>query len=99
MLEIASSRSHEIPDDDVLLQLPHYLGNCAVQLGVELGLSTSDILSIICRPQWDINQQKYDILKKWKEQSTTKTLHVLMKALQRVDSGGLDFLRKKYSLY
>ena len=97
--EYATSKFHMIPDDDILLQLPYHMGNCAVQLGVELGLSTSDIVETICEYPRKIMEQKSDILMKWKRQSTTKNLHVLMQALQRVDSGGLDFLRKQYNLY
>lgn len=94
---IAERRLQTIPKDDVLNELSRRIGNCVIQLGIELGLNFTSIEESIYRFPKDMYGQIYDILKKWKEQKIVKpTIHRLMMALQRVESGGLSYLRMKY---
>ncbi|XP_076071937.1 uncharacterized protein LOC143043577 [Mytilus galloprovincialis] len=94
---IAESRLQMSPPDKVLNELSRNLGNCVIQLGIELGINFSSIEESMYRFPKDMYGQIYDILKKWKRQrSISPTIHRLMMALQRVDSGGLSYLRVKY---
>ena len=43
VIEIDSNALQQIPGDDVLRELSKQVGNCAMQLGVELGLSMVEI--------------------------------------------------------
>lgn len=94
---IADSALQEIPTGEVLNRLPRQLGNCVIQLGIELGLSFNSIEETMYNYSKDMYSQLYDILKKWKQTSKEKpSVYTLMKALQRADSGGLTFLREQY---
>lgn len=93
----AGSALQETPSDDVLKRLPRQLGNCVIQLGIELGLSFASIEETMYNYPKDMYSQLYDVLKKWKESREQKpSVYTLMKALQRTDSGGLIFLRNEY---
>ncbi|XP_076114693.1 uncharacterized protein LOC143082742 [Mytilus galloprovincialis] len=97
LIDIADSRLQEIPADEVLNRLPKHIGNCVIQLGIELGLSFNSIEETMHNHFKDMYSQIYDILKKWKQSSRIKpTIYLLMVALQRTDSGGLTFLRDEY---
>ncbi|XP_052066348.1 uncharacterized protein LOC127705994 [Mytilus californianus] len=97
LIDIADSRLQEIPADEVLNRLPKHIGNCVIQLGIELGLSFYSIEETMHNHFKDMYSQLYDILKKWKQSSSIKpTIYRLMVALQRTDSGGLAFLREEY---
>lgn len=69
-----------------------------IQLGIELGINFSCIEeSMVYRFPKDMYGQIYDILKKWKKETSIRSIiYRLMIALQRVDSAGLSFLRVKY---
>ena len=43
VVDIDDIALQRIPDDDVLKELSQQVGNCAIQLGVELGLSMVEI--------------------------------------------------------
>jgi hypothetical protein len=47
-LENENIKLQETPDDKVLEDLSAKLGDCALHLGVELGLSVATKLSILC---------------------------------------------------
>ena len=82
----------------MLKELSQNIGNCAIHLGIELEL---DVLAVESTPfayPRDMFEQNYDILKKWKQHSRTKTLYILMRALQRVMPQGMNFLERKYDL-
>lgn len=97
MIDIADVRLQEIPHDDVLEGLPENLGNCAVQLGIELGITVSSIKETMVRYHKDMYKQISDILRKWKSSIQVKpTIYRLMLALERVDTGGLDYLKEIY---
>lgn len=97
MVDIADVRLQEIPNDDVLNGLPGNLGNCAIQLGIELGITVSSINESLVRHHKDMYQQISDILRKWKSSRVVKpTIYRLMLALERVDTGGLDYLKDIY---
>ena len=86
-----------IPDDDVLKELSQQVGNCAIQLGVELGLSMMEIEQTLFKYSKDIFSQTFDVLKKWKYARKVKpTIRILMRAIQSSDPRGLVFLRQKY---
>lgn len=85
------------PSDEVLEELSHRLGNCVIQLGIELGISFNSIEETMYRFPKDMYGQLYDILNKWKCQRNEKpTIHRLIMALQRVECGGLIFLQDQY---
>jgi hypothetical protein len=52
--------------DDALKELSEQVGNCAMQLGVELGLSMAEIEQTLVKYSKDIFSQTFDVLKKWK---------------------------------
>ncbi|CAG2245233.1 unnamed protein product [Mytilus edulis] len=64
--DIADVRLQEVPHDDVLYGLPKYLGYCAIQLGIELGVTMSSINETMVRHHKDMYDQISDILRKWK---------------------------------
>ena len=86
------------PENEVLMELSNNIGNCAVQLGIELGLSVVDVESILHSHPRNMFEQNYNVLVKWKESSRVKTLYILMRALQRVMPQGMTFLEKKYDI-
>ncbi|CAC5426425.1 unnamed protein product [Mytilus coruscus] len=97
LLDIADVRLQEVPNDDVLNGLPSNLGNCAIQLGIELGITVSSIKESLVRHHKDMYQQMSEILRKWKSSREVKpTIYRLMLALERVDTGGLDYLKGIY---
>ncbi|XP_063399233.1 uncharacterized protein LOC134683858 [Mytilus trossulus] len=97
LMDIADSRLQEVPADEVLNRLPKHIGNCVIQLGIELGLSFNSIEETMHNHFKDMYSQIYDILRKWKQSSKIKpTIYKLMLALQCTDSGGLTFLRDEY---
>jgi hypothetical protein len=49
-----------------LKELSEQVGNCAVPLGVELGLSMVEIEQTLFKYSKDIFSQTFDVLKKWK---------------------------------
>ncbi|CAG2213007.1 unnamed protein product [Mytilus edulis] len=97
LLDIADIRLQNVPDDSVLNGLPRNLGNCAIQLGIELGITMSSINETMVRQHKDMYSQIYDILRKWKSSRDVKpTIYRLMLALERVDIGGLNYLKGVY---
>ncbi|XP_052059249.1 uncharacterized protein LOC127711894 [Mytilus californianus] len=97
LLDIAEIRLQEVPHDNVLKDLPKNLGNCAIQLGIELGVSISSIEETLTRHPRDMYNQIEDILRKWKTSREVKpTIYRLMLALERVHTGGLEYLKGIY---
>lgn len=87
------------PDNDTLYELSRNIGNCALHLGVELGLATVEIESTIFKYSKDIFDQNYDILIKWRNTGSKKTLRSLMQALLQIaDLRGIRFLDNKFSI-
>jgi hypothetical protein len=81
-----------------LKELSEQVGNCAMQLGVELGLSMVEIEQTLFKYSKDIFSQTFDVLKKWKYPRKVKpTIRILMRAIQASDPRGLMFLRDKYA--
>jgi hypothetical protein len=96
-LEIENSVLQEIPEDDVLQDLSKIVGNCAMHLGVELGLSTAAIDGILFEYPKSMFKQTVGVMEEWKRSSKVKpTILMLMKAFQSADGRGLTFLRQKY---
>jgi hypothetical protein len=80
-----------------LKELSEQVGNCAMQLGVELGLSMVEIEESLLKYSKNMFSQTFDVLKKWKSSGKVKpTIRILMRAFQANDSRGLMFLREKY---
>ncbi|CAC5404692.1 unnamed protein product [Mytilus coruscus] len=97
LIDIADVRLQEVPHDDVLQGLPKNLGNCAIPLGIELEISVSSIVETMTRHPRDMYLQIEDILRKWKLSGEVKpTIYRLMLALERVHTGGLDYLKGIY---
>jgi hypothetical protein len=66
-----------------LKELSAQVGNCAIQLGVELGLSMVDIEESLFKYSKDMFSQTFDVLKKWKNLRKVKpTIRILMRAFQ-----------------
>jgi hypothetical protein len=81
-----------------LKELSKEVGNCAIQLGVELGLNMVEIEQTLFKYSKDIFSQTFDVLKKWKYSRKVKpTIRILMTAIQASDPRGLMFLRDKYA--
>ena len=100
VIEIDSNALQQIPGDDVLRELSKQVGNCAMQLGVELGLSMVEIEQTLFKYSKDMYSQTLDVLIKWEKNREVKpTIRILMKAMQASDPRGLDFLGKKYDLF
>ena len=78
-------------------ELSKTVGNCAIPLGVELGLSMTTIEEILKRYRNSMFEQTFGVMKKWKSSSIVKaTILILMKAFQSADGRGLTLLREKY---
>ena len=87
----------QIPDDDVLKDLSEKVGNCAMQLGVELGLNMVDIEDSFTKYPKAMFCRTFDVLKKWKNSGKVKPTNcILMKGMQQSDPRGLMFLIGKY---
>ena len=98
VIAIDSIALQQIPDDDVLRELSKQVGNCAMQLGVELGLSMAEIEHTLFKYPKDTFLQSFDVMKKWKKSCEVKpTIRILMKAMQASDPRGLEFLTNKYA--
>jgi hypothetical protein len=96
-LDIANSALQEIPADNVLEDLSTEVGNCAIHLGVELGLSMAAIEDILFGYPKSMFKQTLVVMEKWKSSSKVRTtILMLMKAFQSADGRGLMFLIKKY---
>jgi hypothetical protein len=96
-LDIANSALQEIPADNVLEDLSTEVGNCAIHLGVELGLSMAAIEGILFEYPKSMFKQTLGVMEKWKSSSKVRTtILMLMKAFQSADGRGLTFLIKKY---
>ena len=76
--------------------LSQSVGNCAIHLGVELGLDMVKIEETLVRYPKSMYEQTFDILKKWQSSGDVKTISMLMKAFKLVDRKGILFLRNKY---
>ena len=99
MLGIHKDVLQRIPDDDLLEELSRQVGNCALELGVALGLSMVDIEESLYKYSKDLFSQTFDVLKKWNNsrKEVMPTIYILMKAIQESDARGLGFLRHKFA--
>jgi len=95
-LGIANSALQEIPEDDVLKELSGKVGDCAIHLGVELGLDMATIEETLFKHPKNMFEQTFDVMKKWKISGEVKTIRMLMKAFASADGRGFKFLRDKY---
>ena len=97
VIDIDNIALQQIPDDEVLRELSEQVGNCAMQLGVELGLSMVKIEETLSNYSKDMFNRNFDVLIKWKKSCEIKpTIRILMKAMQASDPRGLEFLIDKY---
>ena len=89
----------QIPNDVLLEELSHQVGNIAVELGVALGLSMVDIEDSLFKYSKDMFRQTFDVLKKWNNsrKEVMPTIYILMRAMQENDPRGLGFLRHKFT--
>ncbi|XP_052096418.1 uncharacterized protein LOC127731675 [Mytilus californianus] len=94
LLDIADFNLQETPSDGVLKELSFQVGNCALQLGIELGVSFNEVENSLFKFPKDLPGLIEDILMKWKATSKLKTFHSLMLALKRVQGGGVNYLHK-----
>ncbi|XP_071122541.1 uncharacterized protein [Mytilus edulis] len=92
--DIADFDLQKIPNDGVLKELSNQVGNCALQLGIELGVSINEVENSLYKFPKDLPGLIEDILKKWKAKSIIKTFKSLMLALQRVKGGGVKYLHR-----
>ena len=98
VIDIDNIGLQQPPDDVVLRELSSQVGNCAIQLGVELGLSMVEIEETLFKLSKDMYSQTFDVLQKWKKKWEVKpTIRILMKAMQASDPRGLQFLIDKYA--
>lgn len=75
------------------------MGNCVIQLGIELGLSIQDVeQAIYCCPK-NLHGQLLHVMKKWKSsRELHPTIYKLMVAIQRCQCGGLRFLLEELNV-
>lgn len=92
--EIADLNLQEIPSDQHLKELSNQIGNCPLQLGIELGLSFTEVEQSLFKFPKDLPGLVENILIKWKTKSKMKTIHSLMMVLERVEAGGVRYLRE-----
>ena len=98
VIDIDNIALQQIPDDEVLRELSKQVGNCAMQLGVELGLSMVKIEETLSNNSKDMFNRNFDVLIKWKKSCEVKPIiRILMKAMQASDPRGLTFLIDKYA--
>lgn len=92
--DFANINLQDIPDKNLLKNLSKHIGNCPLQLGIELGLTFATIQSSMyeCKKK-GLPDLLENILSEWKGTPGDKTFHSLGMALQQVNSGGLHFLR------
>lgn len=91
-IEIANFNLQLIPSDLHLKELSKQIGNCPLHLGIELGLTFTEIEQSLFRFPKDLSGLVEDILAKWKNKSKVTTIHSLMMVLERVNAGGLRYL-------
>jgi hypothetical protein len=72
------------------------VGDCAIHLGLELGLEMMTIEDTLVLYQNDMKGQILDVMTKWKSSSEVKTISMLMKAFHSAEPRGYKFLREKY---
>jgi hypothetical protein len=72
VIDIDNIALQQIPDDDVLRELSEQVGNCAMQLGVELGLSMVEIEETLSNYSKDMFSRNFDVLIKWKKSCEVK---------------------------
>ncbi|CAG2227511.1 unnamed protein product [Mytilus edulis] len=94
LLENTSFGFQDTPDDRFLSTLSRKLGNCVIQLGIELGLTFSDIEAVYVKHPKDFFSQMYEVLKIWKQKTPENTYLNLMLAIQRVR--GKQFLKRNF---
>jgi hypothetical protein len=101
LIGIHKDALQRIPDDDLLEELSRQVGNCAVELGVALGLSMVDIEASLFKYSKDMFSQTFDVLKKWNNsrKEVMPTIFILMRAMQESDPRGIEFLRHKLTLF
>ncbi|XP_071165947.1 uncharacterized protein [Mytilus edulis] len=92
LLAMADFNLQTIPSDQHLKELSNQVGNCPLQLGVELGLSFTEIEQSLFSFPKDLPGLLEDLLTRWREKSKVKTIYSLMLALERVNAGGLTYL-------
>ncbi|CAC5363359.1 unnamed protein product [Mytilus coruscus] len=102
LAEKAHSRLQVVPSDEVINTLTEkdLIGDCAVHLGIELGLTIVNIRKTMYKFPRDLDGQIHDLLKKWRKTERMKpTIYWLMVALKRVEAAeGLAFLKKTYDV-
>ena len=94
--DIATDALEETPEDNVLKDLSTKVSDCAMYLGIELGLTRETIEEILFQNEKSIFIRNLGVMKEWKKSSKNATILVLMKAFQWVDGKGLTFLRQQY---
>jgi hypothetical protein len=72
------------------------VGDCAIHLGLELGLEMMTIEDTLVLYQNDMKGQILDVMTKWKCSREVKTIRMLMKAFHSAELRGYKFLREKY---
>lgn len=96
--DIASIELQQRVEDQILSKLAKHMGYCTVPLGIELGLDIPTIENVIYSNPKNIFDQTYEILRTWKQSCRVEpTIFRLMKAVERVQKGGLQFLLDMYT--
>lgn len=90
---MGEKKLYDTPNDDILEDLPTKMGNCVIQLGIELGLTIYDVEEVIYNNYGKMRDQIKGILTKWKHMENPKpTMFRLMTAVKECKSGGFAFL-------
>jgi hypothetical protein len=74
-----------------ILLIKKEVGNCAIHLGVELGISMAAIEEILFKYQKSMFKQTFGVMEEWKSSSKVNpTILVLMKAFQSAIPSVID---------
>lgn len=85
-----------IPSDALLDEVSNRLGNHAIHLGIELGLEFNEVHKLITDSSKSMFVQTFDILMKWKDESSVNTVYSLIVALKPVNASCANYVRKQF---
>lgn len=88
----ANPNLQKIPTDEALFDISKEIGNCALELGIELGLRVAEIEHVSFNNITNLRRLIENILLLWKKKPKEKTVRNLLMALERVEKRGFNYL-------
>ena len=96
MIGDANNQLQATPGEDVLEEVAGKVEDCAIHLGLELGLDMPVIYDTLSTCENGICKQTLAVMKRWISTSKVKTIGMLMEAFYSAEPTGYNFLREKY---